>query len=269
MLRLAVHWGPGSSPPHTTGHGAAMSESVPPGTWLPRMDWSRLLTLRGRGGEGPGRDAGGSLLRTSGQGRGAWPCGLERAPWASASKLVSAGGSVGPPTTAGQLAGGLWSSLCVSSGRFVGGPWQGLGGPASCPAGEPKVRKGSQAEEGRSTNPGARNTTPLSLPSPQVRQPLLPAGEQLRLWSLVCSPACQGHMVSGPHSANSGHGGAGALSRAWGPAHPAASVCATQAQGPSREPWCPAGVGPRLLSPSFWEPSSSSFPPSLPLRPWT
>ena len=30
--------------------------------------------------------------------------------------------------------------------------------------------------------------------------------------------------------------------------------------------WCWA---PRLLSPSFWEPSSSSLPPSFPLRPWT
>ena len=167
--------------------------------------------------------------------------------------------------------------------------WLGGSGPLSaCPAGDlwegpgrasvdrppaqrvnPRSGRGARLRRDAATNPGARNTTPLSLPSPQVRQPLLPAGEQLRLWSLVCSPACQGHMVSGPHSANSGHGGAGALSRAWGPAHPAASVCATQAQGPSREPWCPAGVGPRLLSPSFWEPSSSSFPPSLPLRPWT
>ena len=229
------------------------------------MDWSRLLTLRGRGGEGPGRDAGGSLLRTSGQGRGAWPCGLERAPWASASKLVSAGGSIGPPTTAGQLAGGLWSSLCVSSGRFVGGPWQGLGGPASCPAGEPKVRKGSQAEEGRSTNPGARNTTPLSLPSPQVRQPLLPAGEQLRLWSLVCSPACQGHMVSGPHTMQTqGTAGQG-LCRGPGGQHIQQPPFVRPRR---RDP--PGSPGARLaLGPDFCPlPSGSPLPPlSLPRFP--
>ena len=158
--------------PHHRARGGHVGVRAP-STRLPRMDWSCPLTLCGRGGGDPGRDAGGSLLRTSGQGRGARPCGLERAPRASASKLVSAGGSVGPPTTAGQLAGGLWSSLCLSSGRFVGGPPQGLSGPASCPAGESKVRKGSQAEEGRSHKSGGkkRHTSFPPLTSGQTASP--------------------------------------------------------------------------------------------------
>lgn len=167
-----------------------------PGTRLPRMDWSRPLTLRDRGGGGPGWDAGGSLLGTSGQSRGVRP-----APRASASKLVSAGGSVGPPTTTGQPAGGLWSSLCVSSGRFVGGPWQGLGGPASCPAGEPKVRKGSQAEEGRGHKSGGkeRHTSFPSVTSGQTASPPSWRAAQAVVPSLLpCLP--------GSHSANSGQG---------------------------------------------------------------
>lgn len=252
-----------TAPPHQArgGHVGVRATSAQ----LPRTDWSRPLTLHGCGGGGPGRDAAGSLLGASGQGRGARPCGLERAPWASASELVRAGGSVGPPTTAGQPAGGLWSSLCVSSGRFVGGPWQGLGGLASCPAGEPKVRKGSQAEEGRSHKSGGkkRHTSFPSVTSGQTASPPSWRAAQAVVPSLLpCLPGS--HSLRTSHSANSERG-AGALLRARGPAHPAAPVCATQARGPSRERWCPAGVGPPDFCPL---PSGNPLPPlSLPRFP--
>ena len=82
--------------------------------------------------------------------------------------------------------------------------------------------------------------------------------------SLPCQPGSHGLRTS--HSANLGVG----------------SVEGSGACTSSSLSLCDPGTGtrqgalvlgqhrvPRLLSPSFWEPSSFSLPPSLPLRPWT
>lgn len=140
-----MHWGLSSSPPHATGHKAAALESTPPAHGSPGWTGHVCSPYVAPGMESrAGMWRGGVPARNLRPGQrspalraGEGPSGLSFQTW-------KCRGSVGPPTTAGQPARGLWSSLCVFSRKqFARGPWQGLGGPASGPAGEPKVRKGS------------------------------------------------------------------------------------------------------------------------------
>lgn len=83
----------------------------------------------------------------------------------------------------------------------------------------------------------------------------------------ACSPACWGHTISRTsHSANSGVGSVEGL----GGLHvqqPSLSLC-DPGTATHQGALVPGQRWVRLLSPSFWEPSSFS-PSLLPLRPWT
>lgn len=119
------------------------------------------------------------------------------------------------------------------------------------------------------TSPGGKKCH-TSFPSVTLGQTVSPPS-----WRAVqaavptaCSPASRGHMVSGPHTVQTW---GWALSREGSGACTSSSLSLCDPSAGTRQGALVLGQHrvPRLLSPSFWEPSSFSLPPSLPLRPWT
>lgn len=117
------------------------------------------------------------------------------------------------------------------------------------------------------TNPGGKKRH-TSLPSVTLGQSLssqLASGLGHGPYSLL--PCLQGsHGLRTSHSANSGVGSVEGLGACTSSSLSLCDPGTATHQGAlvPGQLWVP-----RLLSPSFWEPSFFSLPPSLPLRPWT
>lgn len=253
--------------------GSAHHRPTPPGTR--RLPWSpcprRTAPQDGlvtsahptwpRGWRaGPGCGGAGCLLGTSGRGRGALPCGLERAPWASASKLVSAGVQLHPlQLQVSQLGGSGPLSACSVGNNLQEGPGRASVDQPPAQRVSPRSGRGARLRRDVATNPGGKKCH-TSFPSVTLGQTVSPPSWQAVQAAVptACSPASRGHTVSGPHTVQTW---GWALSRARGPARPAASVCVTQAQGPARAPWCSASIG----SPDCYPLPSGSPLPSLSL----
>ena len=131
----------------------------------------------------------------------------------------------------------------------------------------PRSGRGARLRRDVVTNPGGKKRH-TSLPSVTLGQSLssqLASGLGHGPYSLL--PCLQGsHGLRTSHSANSGVGSVEGLGACTSSSLSLCDPGTATHQGAlvPGQLWVP-----RLLSPSFWEPSFFSLPPSLPLRPWT